>query len=413
MTGPVFLIVGDTVQNPGRSGIQTVVRSLAAAFGAMRAPVRPVVWHAGTQQLRPLRREWSLGLGAEVLRDPPGWPVRELFAQPATWPWWLLVSGHGESIALHRHPRHRRAGAGAWVLLPELLYRPPRARQLVEYVHRQGWRLAVVFHDAIPVQHPEYVPPELPAVHAEYMRAFAGADLILPNSETSADGWREFMQRENLQGPPLRTCTLACDLPGTPRVRTVADVPRAPGAPVRMLCVSTLEPRKNHRALLAAYELAAARRPDLRLELDLVGASYVGSQDLADLARAVMARQPGMRWHEKVEHERLHQLYGECDFSVYPSVLEGFGLPVIESLWFARPCVCADFGAMRENAAGGGCLTVDVRDPHALAEAMLALAASPERRRELAREAVARKLKTWSEYAQEVLAAMENVPIRA
>ena len=407
------MIVGDTARNPGRSGIQTVVRSLAAAFGDMDAPVRPVVWHPNSGHLRPLRPEWSLGLGAESLRDPPGWPWPTLLAQPATWPRWLLAGGRNAFVPLHRHPRHRRAPAGSWVLLPELLYRNMRAERLVEYVHARGWRLAAIFHDAIPVQHPGFVPPDLPALHADYMRALSRADLILPNSEASANGWREFMERETLDGPPVHTCTLACDLPGTPRVQTVPETPRSPDAPVRMLCVSTLEPRKNHRTLLAAYELAVARRPDLRLELDLVGAPYVGSPDIAADARAAMARQPGLRWHENVEHGRLHRFYEACDFTVYPSVLEGFGLPVIESLWLGRPCVCANFGVMAENAAGGGCLTADVRDPHALADAMLSLAGSSKSRRALAAEAVARKLKTWGEYAHEVLASMEAAPARA
>ena len=408
----LFMIVGDTVRNPGRSGIQTVVRSLAAAFGAMRAPVRPVSWHADRRQLRPLRPEWSLGLGAEPLRDPPGWPGWPLLTQPAAWPWWLLAGGKGAAVPLHRHPHHRRARKGSWVLLPELLYRDTRARELVAYVHARGWRLAVIFHDAIPVQHPEFVPPGLPGFHAEYMRALSRADLILPNSEASADGWHEFMEKEGLASPPLRTCTLACDLPGTPRVRTVADQERKAGEAVRMLCVSTLEPRKNHRALLAAFEIAVGRRPDLRLELDLVGAPYAGSPEIAEEVRRVAARQPGLRWHASVEHGRLHGFYEACDFTVYPSVLEGFGLPVIESLWLGRPCVCANFGVMAENAQGGGCLRADVREPEALAEAMLALAASPERRARLAAEAVTRPLKTWGEYAAEVLAAMEETPVR-
>ena len=76
---------------------------------------------------------------------------------------------------------------------------------------------------------------------------------------------------------------------------------------------------------------------------------------------------------------------------------------MIESLWFGRPCVCANFGVMAENAAGGGCLPADVRDPHALAEAILALADDHALRQRLAAEAVARPLKTWDEYAKEVL----------
>jgi glycosyltransferase involved in cell wall biosynthesis len=396
----IFLVVGDTVRNPGRSGIQTVVRSLAAAFGAHRDPVRPVVWKANERQLRPLPPPLSAGLGAEPLRDPPGVPLALLWT-PLAWPGWIAGRGGLHQVPIHRHPRHRGDLRGAWILLPELMYRG-RAADLVAYAHRYGARVAAILHDAIPIQHPEFVPPDLPADHAGYMRALGSADLILPNSEASADGWREFMAREKLAGPPVRTCLLACDLPGIPRETTPGPDP-APGESTRILCVSTLEPRKNHRSLLAAYEIATAQRPDLRLELHLVGASYIGSQDIVEVVRQTIARQPGLHWHEKIEHSLLRQLFEQCHFTVYPSVLEGFGLPVIESLWFGRPCVCANFGVMAENARGGGCLTVDVRDPPALAAAMLAVAADSGRRRQLAREAIERKLKTWSEYAAEVL----------
>ena len=400
---PIFLVVGDTVRNPGRSGIQTVVRSLAAAWGARDAAVRPVVWNARFSHLGPLPPELSLGLGAEPLRDPQGTPLSLLWT-PTAWPAWLFARGATHRLPIHLHPRHRGELRGSWVLLPELMYRG-RAAELIDYAHRHGARVAAILHDAIPVQHPEFVPPDLPANHAEYMRALARADLILPNSEASAAGWREFIEKEQLRGPPVRTCTLACDLPGIPRVQVIREDPE-PGAPVRMLCVSTLEPRKNHRVLLAAYELATAQRPDLRLELDLVGAPYIGSHDIVECVHQTMARRPGLRWREKVEHSFLRQLYEDCDFTVYSSVLEGFGLPVIESLWFGRPCICANFGVMAENAIGGGCLAVDVRDPAALAAAMLKLGGDPGFRNELARAATERKLKRWQDYAAEVRAQL-------
>ena len=70
-----------------------------------------------------------------------------------------------------------------------------------------------------------------------------------------------------------------------------------------------------------------------------------------------------------------------CDFTVYPSVEEGFGLPILESLWCGKPAICANFGAMLEVAeAGGGC------DGHrrdgmsgAMAKAIVDLAESPDR----------------------------------
>ncbi len=406
---PIFYVCGDTARSPARSGIQTVVRSLLAAFGTGGSPVRPVVWEMAAADLRPLPPTWSLGLGAEPLRDPPT-RLRSLLSHPASWPAALLAHGHSENLPLHRHPYHQTAPRGSWVLLPELLYHERSADQLVDYVHRRGWRLAAILHDTIPVQHPEFVPSGLPADHARYLRALGHADLILPNSEATARGWREFIDREKLRSPPVRVCTLACDLPGIPRVRDLPPVhDPSPGNPIRLLCVSTLESRKNHRTLLAAYELALARRPDLPLALDLVGAAYVSAPDIADAVRTLAARYPDrVRWHERTEHAALQRLYADCDFTVYPSVLEGFGIPVIESLWFARPCICANFGVMAENAVGGGCLTTDVRDAAALADAILQLSAAPTLRQRLAQETVKRRLKTWREYADEILERMED-----
>ena len=387
----VFLVVDDTVQNPGRSGIQTVVRGLAAALGRRpRVPVRTVLWKRHPGELCPLPPKLSAGLAAEPLR-----PRGEV------------------GVPLHGGIEGRLPPPGAWVLMPELMYRGEAAR-LVDYVHLHGWRLAVVFYDAIPVTHPQYVPAALTAEHTAYMEAFARVDLLLPISEDSARAWEAHVAARGLPRPAMRTCPLAGDISGAPRVRpeevsppaTTAAATASASQPstVRMLCVSTLEPRKNHHALLAAYELAAAARPGLRLELELVGAPYTGAEEIAELVGRFAVRHAGrVRWHEQLEYSLLRRLYEECDFTVYPSLLEGFGLPIIESLWFGRPCVCANFGVMAETAAGGGCLTADVRDPAALAEAILVLADSPPSRHELALAATRRHLKTWDEYAADVL----------
>ncbi len=438
----IFLAVGDTVRNPGRSGIQSVVRSLAAALGARALAgghpddpaVHPVIWNNGRSCFQPLPPRLSLGLGAEPLREPPGTPWAALLSQPVTLPAWLTAGRKTHDLPLHWHPRLRRElRRGAWLLLPELAYRG-RMKLFLDYARRHGLRVAVVFHDAIPITHPEFCPPDLPGYHAEYMRELSGADLILPNSEGSAEAWREFIAKEKLPAPAVRVCTLASEIPGAARVReidavdpatralvsqTAAGSVREPmaavateeaGPPLRILTVSTLEPRKNHTALLEAFDLAVAQAPPgVRLRLDLVGAPYVDAWHIVESVHRSMNRHRGIvHWHEKVEHSFLRQLYAACDFTVYPSVVEGFGLPVIESLWFGRPCICANFGVMAENAAGGGCLTADVRNPKALAAAILSLAESADFRRKLALEAVSRPLKSWAEYAEEVLVAMRE-----
>ena len=117
-----------------------------------------------------------------------------------------------------------------------------------------------------------------------------------------------------------------------------------------------------------------------------------------------MRRHPGkVTWYERVDYSTLRKLYEGCAFTVYPSVLEGFGLPILESLWFRRPCVCANIGAMEERARGGGCFATDVRDPQALADAILTLADSSEWLENLACEIDRRHLPSWDEYARMVL----------
>ena len=93
---------------------------------------------------------------------------------------------------------------------------------------------------------------------------------------------------------------------------------------------------------------------------------------------------------------------------MYPSLLEGSALPVLESLWFRRPCICADTGAMKEVAAGGGCLAVDVYHPEVVAQAIVSLADKPETLPRLGEEIDARPLRTWEDAARELLAALAS-----
>jgi hypothetical protein len=188
--------------------------------------------------------------------------------------------------------------------------------------------------------------------------------------------------------------------------RVTAPPPESPG--IRMLCVSTLEPRKNHLRLLEACRLLAGRHPDLDWQLTLVGKTYSGALEIADAVEEAAAADPRIRWAGVVDDETLSRLYQEASFSVYPSEIEGFGMPILESLWHGRPSLCANQGVMAELAAEGGCLTADVTSAESLYEAIASLAFDPGLRRRLAGEASGRKLKTWSEYVGQLLALLEQ-----
>jgi glycosyltransferase involved in cell wall biosynthesis len=101
-------------------------------------------------------------------------------------------------------------------------------------------------------------------------------------------------------------------------------------------------------------------------------------------------------WH--VDETTLRQAYEDCAFTVFPSLVEGFGLPIIESLWHCRPCICGGNGALGEVARGGGCLIVDQRDPAALAGAIQSLLKDRDLCGKLCAEAALRTFRTWDDY---------------
>jgi glycosyltransferase involved in cell wall biosynthesis len=94
--------------------------------------------------------------------------------------------------------------------------------------------------------------------------------------------------------------------------------------------------------------------------------------------------------------------YEECAFTVYPSLVEGFGLPVIESLAHGRPCICSGAGALGEISRQGGCIPLEKVDADTLVPAISRLLNSPDQRARLSAEARARRFKTWNSYAMEL-----------
>jgi glycosyltransferase involved in cell wall biosynthesis len=170
-----------------------------------------------------------------------------------------------------------------------------------------------------------------------------------------------------------------------------------------------LEPRKNHKTLLQAFELACSAVSYPKLYLHLVGDRYKDANHVVELVRAATTRNPNIVWHGKITDHQLVTLYRECDFTIYPSILEGFGLAISQSLWNRRPCICANYGAMVETAKEGGCLTVDVGDAAKLSEAIVTLATRLDMRQKLVKEIDSRPLKTWHAYATEICRRLETV----
>ena len=379
--GRIFYFVDQTCVFTSNTGIQRVVRALARALFESGLELVPVKWDTATGSFIP---PTSVEL-THIAR----------WNGPAVDCWTSL----GDTTTF---------GSSDWLFVPEVISAPsgPSLKTIIAMGHARGLRVASIFYDALPWKMQDIYPPQATAAHCDYMCALNNSDLVFSISEHSNADLSAFLQSQLFVHTPNlfeRLCVAL--LPGefreTPRVTEI----KSAGETVRILCVGTVEPRKNHLTLLKAFAMAKANMPgNKRVELTIVGIAPF--PDLEKEVQNLVQSIPGVCWEQEVNDSRLRELYQMSDFTVYPSLAEGFGLPILESLWNACPCICRNASSMLEIGDGGGCLMVDTAEADTLAAAIVKLATNEALRLKLAQEAVSRPFKKWHDYAEEIIKSL-------
>lgn len=197
-------------------------------------------------------------------------------------------------------------------------------------------------------------------------------------------------------------------VPGT---RSVEETRAAFGLGERSvgLIVATNLPHKNlSTAIRALAEMPAESRP-----VFIFAGFDTDSAELRAVAEAAGVTQD-VRLIGYCDDATLEDLYAAATLMVFPTLYEGFGLPVLEAMIRGVPVACSDIPVL-EEVAGSCAVFFDPRSPRALAEAVSGLASDPELRLRLARDGRAHAERfTWSETAKltlrsyEVAAAMRH-----
>ncbi len=186
---------------------------------------------------------------------------------------------------------------------------------------------------------------------------------------------------------------------------SVAEFRRRRGLPERfILSVGTLEPRKNQARLVQAY--AAARRRDVKLVL-VGGKGWCYHEVFAQVERWGLSHDvlfPGF-----VPMEELPWWYRAAEIFVYPSLYEGFGLPVLEAMASGTPVVASAASSLPE-VAGDAALLIDPYDVEAMTQAMVRLLDDEVLRAELAARGLRRAATySWARTAAETAAVYQDV----
>ncbi|PZE95790.1 glycosyltransferase family 1 protein [Curtobacterium sp. MCBD17_008] len=263
-----------------------------------------------------------------------------------------------------------------------------------------GHQTVVTVHDTVPWTHPETLTPRGVHFHkAMVKRAWRHADaVVVPTHAVAADlnAIHRFDDRIRvIGGAPGGRLTVPVD----------ADL-RAErlGLPERyVLAVGTLEPRKG-----LAYLIEAMAHPDAPTDVPLViaGPDGWGDVDVHGTAERVGLAPERVKVLGRVDDADLAVAYDRASVFVFPSLAEGFGLPVVEAMSFGTPVVHSDDAAVREVAADAG-VTVARNAlesyPERLAQAVYQVVKDPTLAARLAVAGPDRaRMFTWQDSANEV-----------
>jgi glycosyltransferase involved in cell wall biosynthesis len=293
-------------------------------------------------------------------------------------------------------------GRGDWMLTPELFSEFERPG-FTAFLDRRPCRLAAIYHDAIPIKHPGVTWPKSVERHPGYMKLLSRFERVWAVSSASREELLGFWAWQGVTEPPaVDVLPLGADWGGAPRV----TVPSNENGKRRVVCIGILEPRKNQVELIEACE--ALRREGLEFELHLVGrVNPRFGAAVAERVRAAAAHWPGLKLHTAMDDSRLIELVRSSRATAFPSVAEGCGLPLIESLWLGVPCICSDIPALTENARAGGCSVVSGNAIEGWKEGLRKLLSDDAYHQRLVAEALGRPLPTWSSSARILRQALD------
>lgn len=259
--------------------------------------------------------------------------------------------------------------------------------------------LVATIHDLSVELFPQFVPQPWRTLYKRGLHiALRRASAIIAISHAVKN---QILEAYGIDSDRVHVTQLAGNVtPQTPR----AAQPGVPKEPF-ILCVGTLDPRKNQAGLVRAFALVSPKLKDHRLVL--AGTRGWGTAQVLDAIR-----QTGL--HDRVlikdnlDTSSLASFYESADSVVQPSIYEGFGIPLVEALSFGKPVVASLDPALTEIAADSA-LLVDCSDSARLGEALLRISTDANLREELSIKGHRRaKDFTWSSAAKQTVAVYES-----
>jgi alpha-1,3-rhamnosyl/mannosyltransferase len=264
-------------------------------------------------------------------------------------------------------------------------------------------RAVVTIHDIIHLLYPQFLPNRAAHLYARVMirRALKRADRIITVSQSSR---RDLVDYFGVASPRIEVIYNGVSRrfrPGVPEEerRRVADKYGLPSP--YLLFLGSERPHKNARNVVRAFA-EARRRAALPHALVLAG-PLPSNQGRVEALIAALDLESAVCRTGVVDDQDMPGLFAGADAFLYPTLYEGFGLPVVEAMACGVPALTSSTSALQE-VAGGHALLVDPMDVDAIAAGIVTLATDAGKRAELAKLGLARAADfSWDKAAEATL----------
>lgn len=290
---------------------------------------------------QPFPRRLALGLldalGVSLTEGTQGGPGHRRARLLAATGHALLLSHIGAG-ALERHVA-RRPGA----VLVAVSHRSIGQEGSIAALRKAGAAFMPLIHDLIPLTHPEYSRPDAAERHRHMLHTVARhADAVIVNSQATLDALEAWMRRNSLACPPATVAPLGFDLPEL----LEQACPRPAGPYFVML--GTIEPRKNHLFMLSLWRELHAQLGRSAPRLVIIGRHGWENETVFRMLDRRGGFDGLVEARGRVSDQEVAWLLGGARALLFPSLAEGYGIPLVEALSLGVPAIGSDIPALRE-----------------------------------------------------------------
>jgi glycosyltransferase involved in cell wall biosynthesis len=285
----------------------------------------------------------------------------------------------------------------------------PNFIQRLKDWQKAGTRLAPVIHDIGPMVAPQFSGHSTDSL-AEYTRNIVPiAELTIVVSKNTKKDLTAWLATQHLEAPRIEVFRLGEDFEFSSKPKKPVD-PLFVSSGLKgndfIMCMGTVELKKNQTLLYYVYKLARARGIQLPKLLIVGRRGWKMDVTLDMIAEDPEVSQDILGLHD-ISDEELMWLYDNCKFTVLPSFYEGWGIPVAESLAHGVPCICSNTSSMTEIAPG----LTDHFSPYSTDECLAAIQRLLDPKEYKAAQARVKKYKqtSWDDSYKQVKMYLETL----